>query len=162
MNQPPANPMKLKFDMTVEDWIAFNVHHFRTSASGQSNSRRVAVVATLIPFSAAILFAAAGLNSLPLWLICGVLGLVLFFSVRRNYPAAIEKQTRRLLQEGSNKGLLGERELEIEPDGIVQRTELSALKKSSRPTTMSSSISLPCQLMCYPNAASHPTNFKPS
>lgn len=54
------------------------------------------------------------------------------FSVVFSYtfPALMDRQVRRLYKEGTNKGTLGQHELEIDDSGLVERTEVSESRQS--------------------------------
>jgi hypothetical protein len=54
------------------------------------------------------------------------------FSVVFNYmlTASMDRQARRLYNEGTNKGTLGQHELEIDDNGLVERTEVNETRQS--------------------------------
>lgn len=71
--------------------------------------------------------------SCPL-IVGGAIVFVGLFSVVFSYifPASMDRQIRRLYKEGANKGVIGRHELEIDDDGLVERTEVNETRQSWR------------------------------
>ena len=46
------------------------------------------------------------------------------------FPASVDRQARRLYKEGTNKGVFGQHEIEIDDDGLVERTEVNETRQS--------------------------------
>lgn len=64
-----------------------------------------------------------------------VAGAILFaglFSLIFNhlFAASMDRQVRRLYKEGTNKGVFGQHEIEIDDEGLVERTEVNETRQS--------------------------------
>src|SRR5437588_2608321 len=115
--------MKIRYENTLEDIVAFNRYHFAHSPALQTQRVAVAVVAWALPVALVVPVLLAWFSAprqgdniglaievVLLAVLLGFVGLLAFFwawIVRRVFAWSIDWQTRRLLKEGANKGLLG-------------------------------------------------------
>jgi hypothetical protein len=137
-NNLPAQPagsvefaMKIRFETTIDDVIAFNRFHFANSPTWR---RQVWTQMLLVPGILAILlivvFFLSNRHMEEDWTF-GILAVVLLpFSVvwavfmRWRLNAALESNTRKFLAEGSNRVMFGWREMELVNNRLVLKTEL--------------------------------------
>ena len=112
--------MRLRYENTLDDAIAFQQYHYTHSPTARRSiaGLRWGGVALIM-----FMCFAAGKDKLLLHLVemcilSGIYILILPVLVRRS----IKRQSRRMYSEGSNKGMLGEHELEITEDGIIERS----------------------------------------
>ena len=116
--------MKIRYEQTVEDLVAFNRYHFDHSpAIRRQQARARWGWAALFAGGGAAMTAWDGGNLF--WLIVGGFTAVLILvllprMVRRD----VNKLVRRAIAEGANKGLLGPRELELAGDDLIERSEV--------------------------------------
>jgi hypothetical protein len=118
--------MTLNYDVTAEDFIAFNLYHFRHSPALQRQ-----ILITRITLSLLVIGLTLGLvyildrdKQLSLFaLFAAVIGGALFFLI---YPRLIEpnlrKQLEKMLHEGKNDGVIGQQTLALTPEGIINGT----------------------------------------
>jgi hypothetical protein len=123
--------VRLRYENTIEDLVAFNRYHFEHSPS----VRRIklglmfALPAVILAAVAAVaivvdewMFLAAGV---PFAVLAAVL-------VPGTYRREVDRQVRRLYGEGANKGVVGEHELELVGDELVERTPFGEMRTRLR------------------------------
>ncbi len=110
--------MTLTYDFTLDDLVAFNRHHLRHSPSHKRTRFFVRVL--FIPMAAipVVLRLLQGQDVLGLTLTMGVIAVIWFFAYPPIFDRRVESQIRRALNEGSNRGLVGEHTLTITPEGL--------------------------------------------
>jgi hypothetical protein len=122
--------MKIRFDVSLDDILAYNRYHVRHSPSIRRST-------LLIRWGGAILFLLICL--LPAydfepgyWLMSLFLGLVGGITFLLLYPVLVrvvaESQQRKLYTEGSTRGEIGMHECELGEDGVIVRSETGELK----------------------------------
>lgn len=128
--------MKIRFETTIEDIVAFNRFHYENSPSWRR--QRLLAAATLpilmaIPalFTSVCLFDAFRHNRFMLSVfLIGLVLLILFFSIagffftRWRMSASLVTATRKFLAEGSNRSLLGWRDLALVIHRLIVKMEL--------------------------------------
>jgi hypothetical protein len=137
--------VKIRFETTIDDVIAFNRFHYANSPAWR---KQVWVRALSLPLTLAIVFAmiviifataepapdplALAVMSICMgatWLVMSIVG-VLF--IRWNCNRALVRGARRFLAEGSNRSMFGWREMEIVDGRLVLHTELLELSMDLR------------------------------
>ncbi len=119
--------MKIVYDMSVDDYVAFSLF---TIVRSPSCRRRVLLSGLIIPVIMFAIVFGLSISSGDWVSICvaavifGSISLWGFGGNRRR----VEKVNRRLLKEGANKSLLGRHELEIDKSGLAVRAPLSERK----------------------------------
>ena len=112
--------MEIKYNLTEEDYLNFNLFHIKNSESARKslNMQRYS-----IPFIYLIVaYVFSNLADIPFlyafipFLIVGV-SWVLFFP--KYFQNRIRSQTKKMIREGKNEGLLGEHTMLMTEDGIV-------------------------------------------
>jgi hypothetical protein len=130
--------MKIRYDNTIEDMIAFNRYHIAHSPALWSQRAVYAFVAwglpavlvpvLLLTVAAAALEGIAIERSVAIVVIfalvaVGSLVIVLWARrIRRRISGTIDGQVRRLYGEGENKGVLTTHELELTGTSLIERT----------------------------------------
>jgi len=119
--------MILRFSASFDDIVAFNRYHF---AHSPWMKRRRVFSLWVMPLIFVFVFGAMALHHHHWGLaIVGFFGaLILFLSALYRYGPGTARRVRRLYREGKNKGLLGERLIELTRDGLIVRTEVGESK----------------------------------
>lgn len=123
--------MLIRYNITMDDLVAFNLYHFTRSPFIKGiNYGVMIVVAMLIVLG----FSFASISSgEPIAAILGVIFAALFCVIYQwMWPASLDWHVRRLLSEGHTKGMLGPHELEIDPQGIIERTDMNESRTAWR------------------------------
>ncbi len=125
--------MILKYDTTLEDVVAFNRYH----SANSPYIRKIKLLSVIL--MAALLIFGSLLVPLPgevsrSFVVVSAVVFSGLSAVAFNYffVAALERQARRLYGEGMNRGTFGQHELEIDDDGIVERTKYNETRNSWR------------------------------
>lgn len=112
--------MEVTYVLTEEDYIAFNINHIENSPS---QKKVFLLVRYLLPFVCAVVAYLVGTRVFNqpevFWLFFSFLLMVgLWFYYPKVYEDSIRKQAIRLLNEGDNSSLFGEKKLMIGQDFI--------------------------------------------
>lgn len=116
--------MVIKYELTLDDYIAFNLFH--TSNSGALRRRRIVgtVLTSFITFVGTLLIGhppELGIGfSVIIALFCVVIS---WYVYKLAYGRAQSRTVRRMYQEGCNKSILGPREVTIDENSIFSRSE---------------------------------------
>lgn len=113
--------MKIRYENSLEDLVAFNRYHCDHSPTLRQMKwlliwafplciLLVAVPLTLLAGALEMSAAAAAIAALYALVMPGV------------FRRSVDWQTRKLYSEGANKGVLGEHELELTGDDLIERT----------------------------------------
>ena len=120
--------MKIQFDLTVEDYLAFQLFHSQNSPAMKQQKAvcRVFVVVAIC----SVLFLNQRLAVLPLgWPITCVAAIAITVVFLASYEYllqfSVKRLARRLIEEGSTQGVTGEHELEISEAALIERTTIS-------------------------------------
>jgi len=119
--------MKIKYTVMMDDLIVFNQFVYAQSAS----MRKKKIVGSLIgPFIilAIATHDAVKEHSLSVFIFGLILSCCLFFFLRWFFTRQIRTTVKKLHGEHPNKGMLGEHELEIDADGLIEKTEVNETK----------------------------------
>lgn len=119
----------LKYTITIDDLIAFNMYHFENSPSMQRefhrSQRGIPGVIFILSLFQAIL------ESKIQVLIHGLVVALLFYVFfTYSYYSSIKRNAKRMLREGSGKGIIGEHILERTDTEIVERTNFNEMKNN--------------------------------
>ncbi len=125
--------MKVRFELTAEDLIQFNLHHYQNSPLMKQSLRRTTIWSGALPLVMIMVMGLSGRFRWELLIpIALVAALVAALLARRQFPKAIEKQVRQNVEDNNNRALFGTHEIELENDWLVQRTEVSAHRQAWR------------------------------
>jgi YcxB-like protein len=116
--------MIVKFEISLKDLVAFNRYH---CANSPTIKRRKLFCMLLVPgllIAAALFISPTEEVGRPV-IVAGAVVLSVLYAVAFNYTfaASMDRNVRLLYKEGTNKGTIGQHELEIDDRGLVERTE---------------------------------------
>ncbi len=115
----------VKYHITVEDVVALHRHVMNSPTTRKNKFRWILVVMLLL---AATLFIPLPEEELirpvvvAFAVVWGAAFLILVFVVG---PALMDRHVRGVYKEGANKGTIGQHEIEIDENGLVERTEVN-------------------------------------
>lgn len=124
----PNEPLRVRYELVLEDIHAFNLFHAHHAPVSVRSRRNVRFALSLLLF--------ALLLSLGLWIRAPMLfwltGLVILAAWYALFPSRMDQMTRRHTERtystGRNEGVLGPFELVLEPDWLVERSELREVR----------------------------------
>jgi len=127
--------MKIRFETTIEQLVAFNRYHHANSPTTTQQRRIVMLLFPGIVIVLAMIRTWYDLNSdvgdpmifLADWVTIWIFALVFSVSwiafAQWNFPRTLEKNVRKLLAEGNNQSVLGWRELELVKNRLIVDTK---------------------------------------
>lgn len=127
--------MEFKFEVTEEDYIKFNLYHMENSPSQKKTFNLLRYLLPLL-FSVPIYAIGTVLFKQPkiYWIVIAILFVLIWIITYPNqYKKLIKKQTKKLLQEGDNSSIFGEKTMMIDENNIKvlgKFTSETILKKS--------------------------------
>jgi hypothetical protein len=112
--------MEIAYHLTEEDYLKFNMFHIKNSESANKSlkTQRYATPFVYIIFS----YIFANLADIPFlfalipFLIVGILWVIFY---PKYFQTRILSQTKKMIREGKNEGLLGEHTMILSEEGIV-------------------------------------------
>ncbi len=119
--------MRLRYENTINDLLAFQEFHYAHSPTMQRVMAKQKGAAVLVVFVLICLLPGKQSTAINIFMAlvgAGIYALILPSIIRRN----IKKHVLKMYAEGSNKGSLGEHELEIAADGLVERSPYNETK----------------------------------
>lgn len=122
--------MEIRYAMTEEDYINFNIHHINNSSS---QKKMIFMIRYIIPLLAGIFIYYIGAvvqkQSKIYWMIIASLYLILWaIYYPKQHRKNIVRQIKKMLKEGDNTSLFMEKTLKIEDDTIEVVDECSSEK----------------------------------
>jgi hypothetical protein len=116
--------MVIRYELTLDDLIAFNRYHVAHSRTIQTQKYFVIAVVGLVAIGAGVAIE----SEIPLFarVFSAIIFAALFrFAYHLFFGLALRRQTRQLLSEGSNDGILGPHELELNDKFLTERTDVN-------------------------------------
>jgi hypothetical protein len=114
--------MRLRYENTIDDWVAFNRYHCKNSKAVRRMQLRVTwTFAALCVLIGASAYALGDVTAL---VVCLVLAVVFVLVMPSAYRRNIDRNARRLYLEGANKGLDGPQLLELTDNVLVSENPL--------------------------------------
>lgn len=123
--------MLVKYDIAITDVVAFSRHVMNSPTSKKNKRRWIIVVIFLITGSLFIPLPEEIPRSMVVELTVAWSALFLLALFVAG-PAASDRYVRGVYKTGANRGTIGEHEIEIDEDGLVERTEVSETRQSWR------------------------------
>ena len=113
--------MEINFEVTKEDYIKFNLYHVENSPS---QNRNFILLRYLVPvlFSIPIYFIGTNLFKQPsvYWAIVAVLFSVIWIiTYPKQYRALVKKETEKLISEGDNSEIFGQKSMVIDDEAVI-------------------------------------------
>jgi hypothetical protein len=118
------NNMTIEFIVAVDDYIAFNLFHFKNSPTFQRQLLLNRLVFTFIIATICFLpyFFWSEKLSFIAFLLSAVGGIVSFLVYPRIHEKNLREQLPKLLNEGKNEGVLGKQKIIITPEALINET----------------------------------------
>lgn len=112
--------MELKFEVTEEDYIKFNLYHYENSSSQKKTYN---LLRYLVPLLASVPIYAVGTSLFKqpkiYWIVIAILFVVVWIITYPNqYKKLVIKQTKKILQEGDNLSIFGKKTMLIDENDI--------------------------------------------
>ncbi|NMA96108.1 MAG: YcxB family protein [Clostridiales bacterium] len=121
--------MEIKYQLTKDDYIDFNLYHMEHSASFK---RSIFIQRYIVSLIFLIMpFALKSSTDIPFWYwltICSIVYLVWVIFYNRYMRWNTARRLSKMVDEGKNKDMLGERSLKVFEEGIMQTNELNESK----------------------------------
>lgn len=121
--------MKIDYNLTEEDYLKFNMFHIKNSkaATKSLNLQRFLGPIFFIVFAYIFSMIAeiAFLGLLITFLIVSLLWVIFY---PKYFYSHVSRQTRKMIQEGENEGLLGNHHLLMTEEGIIETTSSGETK----------------------------------
>lgn len=121
--------MEIRYALTEQDFIDFNLHHIKTSKIRKKNifiQRLIGPTVFLLG-----IFVGHRVTDIPLWywsIFFVIAGTIWFFLYPRRIKKAIRSQILKMLKESDNRGLLADQSLRVDEDGLNFSNEYSENK----------------------------------
>ncbi|PAE37875.1 YcxB family protein [Bacillus sp. 7884-1] len=112
--------MVINYHLTEEDYLKFNMFHINNSESANKSLKTQRFATPFVYIIFAYIF--ANLADIPFlyalipFLIVGILWVIFY---PKYFQTRILSQTKKMIREGKNEGLLGEHTMTLSEDGIV-------------------------------------------
>lgn len=122
--------VEIKFEITKEDYIKFNLYHIENSPT-QKKTFNILRYGIPILFSLIIYFIGTNLFKQPsiYWIIIAILFTVIWIATYpMQYRALIRKETEKMVDEGDNSEIFGNKTMVIDDEGITIYNKSSSEK----------------------------------
>ena len=114
--------MQAQYQLTLDDIVAFSLHHARNSKRTRRRLRRIQAWGVLMALVVALMWPKWGLGLRTLFFAA----YALFFSL--GYPAyyrwLVKRNTRKVYTEGQNKGSIGNHIIAIDAEGVTEISDV--------------------------------------
>ena len=128
--------MKISFELTMDDWMAFQEHYLSQSKQFKQSKIFVIVMLPVIFFIFSLFqYFEGDLNYYTLAIYI-VISLFWIFLYPKRFDKSCLKKTKKMLEEGNNSALLGKHDIEFSDDsffvkepGSEYKTNWSAINK---------------------------------
>ncbi|MDH5680931.1 MAG: YcxB family protein [Spirochaetota bacterium] len=111
--------MTLKYSLTDDDIIEFQLYHVKKSPSMQASIRFWSLLIPVILMITVVVLDQIMDNLSKVYLVFGfALSIVLAAGYRFIYYHTIKRYTRKMLKEGENKGLIGEQIIKVQDQSL--------------------------------------------
>lgn len=119
--------MELKFEITEEDYINFNLYHADSSKAHKNSYNLLRYV---IPLLCSVLMYAIGTIAFKqpkvYWIIIALLFLLVWIiTYPKQYKSLIKRTTKKVLKDGDNSSIFGHKTMVIDEDNIKVISETS-------------------------------------
>ncbi len=118
--------MIIRYQLTIDDWLAFNRFYQKTSPISRNQIQRAKILYTLIVIFAALatIFVLSKTISFIAIVLVGFVGLIVYMTIENFFVARMDKNARRVYESGQNKTLREMTTLTISPDHIESQSSL--------------------------------------
>ncbi|WP_381482139.1 YcxB family protein [Sporosarcina contaminans] len=116
--------MEIRYELTEEDVVAFNVYHVKNSNIGRNSLRWQRLASPLIFLLFAYLLSIfTEIPAAPLLSTFTITAVIWVLFYPKYFYWHITRQVRKMLKEGKNEGLIGEHVLKMQKKGITDSTQ---------------------------------------
>lgn len=123
--------MKIEFNLTKDDYIAFNMHHIETSPTIRRSlliqQYGVSVIFLIVPYFFSRISRAPMLAS---FIVYGAIFLAWILYYPKYFMHATKKRIIKLIDEGDNSAILGIHSITLTDEGIVQESRTGESKST--------------------------------
>lgn len=114
--------MQIQYELTEDDYIRFNLSHIKRSKTGKRMLLLQRSVGPIIFLGVAFILSTL-LEETNWWLysVYGIFSIVWFLYYPTYFERHIRKQTRRLINERSNEGMIGPHTMELDKSGLCDQ-----------------------------------------
>ena len=115
--------MKINYNLTEEDYINFNMFHIKNSKTGRRslNIQRLLTPIFFLAF-AFMLSIVSDMPLRPLFTVFLLISIIWILFYPKYFYRLIRKNTKKMIKEGKNDGLLGDRCLTMTAAGFVDKS----------------------------------------
>ena len=115
--------MNIHYELTEEDYINFNLYHIKHSKMGKRSLLLQRIVSPLMFIIVAYLYAMIGnLPFLPLFITFGIVSIIWIIYYPKYFYGLIARNAKKMIKEGKNDDLLGNHQLILTEEGLVDTT----------------------------------------
>jgi len=115
--------MNIHYELTEEDYINFNLYHIKHSKMGKRSLLLQRIVSPFIFIIGAYLYSVIGnLPFLPLFITFAVMSILWVIFYPKYFYGLIARNAKKMIKEGKNDDLLGNHQLEMTEEGLVDTT----------------------------------------
>lgn len=123
--------MEINYHLTEEDYLNFNMYHVKNSKTAMKSLNLQRILGSIFFIVFAYLFTIiAETENSGLLIVFIIVGVLWFIFYPKYFYAHVKRQTKKMIQEGKNGGLLGEHHLVMNKAGILETTSSGETKVS--------------------------------
>lgn len=121
--------MEINYTLTEEDYLNFNMYHVKNSKTAVKSLKLQRFITPLFFIVFAFVFSAiADVSFWGLFIIFFVIGILWVLFYPSYFYSVVRRQTKKMIQEGENEGLLGKHHLVMTEEGITETTSSGKTK----------------------------------
>lgn len=126
--------MHIIFGINAEELFLFNQYLFDNSKTIQKAFTKNRSMISFSPILAAMILSLVNeLSPLNALILAGIVAITISLPAYYVYPMLVRKNLRKrivkMYSEGQNNGIIGEHELQIDADGLVEKTQLGEVRQ---------------------------------
>lgn len=128
-----VGPIKVEYDLTKEDYIAFNMHHIDHSPTIKRSLFIQRYIVALVFLAFPFIF--SNMIGVPLLLpliVYGVIFIVWILYYPKYFTATTKKRILKMIDEGSNDNLFGPRTMTLSESGVEEVSDHGESRSSWR------------------------------
>ncbi|WP_342506970.1 YcxB family protein [Sporosarcina sp. FSL K6-2383] len=115
--------MNIHYELTEEDYINFNLYHIKHSKIGKRSLLLQRIASPFIFIIGAYFYSVIGnLPFLPLFITFFIISALWVIYYPKYFYGLIARNAKKMIKEGKNDDLLGNHQLQMSDDGLVDTT----------------------------------------
>lgn len=112
--------MEITYELTEEDYLQFNLYHVKHSATAVKSLKWQRFLTPVFFLVIAYLFSVIGEGSAIFsFIVFGVFGIIWVVYYPKYFYRVVGRQTKKMLKEGKNDGILGKQQMMLSQEGII-------------------------------------------